>query len=192
MSLVSPIKDKAKIQRMWEVLKSRSDRDALLFLTGINTGFRISDILSLTVKDVMDNGVIRDRIYIKEKKIKKYANRVINQTFGKELQEYIELYGLEPADYLFFKHLDTTRPISRQYAWLRLKKYAHLAGISDFGTHSMRKSFGYYAYNETKNIALVMRLLNHRNPAVTLRYIGVDQDEQDKFLMEEWNIWNDE
>ena len=40
----------------------------------------------------------------------------------------------------------------------------------------MRKTLAYYIYQSTKNLSLVMKMLNHQNPAVTLRYIGIDQD----------------
>ena len=34
-------------------------------------------------------------------------------------------------------------------------------------------------YNKDKDIALVMRMLNHQNPEHTLRYIGVEQQNID-------------
>ena len=191
METVQPIKDKALVQRLYESLKRYSDRDALLFLTGINTGFRISDILRIKVKNVMAAGEITQYLFIKESKTRKAANRIINPSFAKELKEYIEMFFLEPDDYLFFRQIDPTNHITRQYAWARLKKGAYKVGINNFGTHTMRKTFGYYAYQQTKNIALVMRLLNHKSPHVTLRYIGVDQQEQDEFLLQSWQIWEE-
>lgn len=186
---VQPIKSKALIKKFWKALKVRSDREALLFLTGINTGFRISDLLSLQVKHVQDHkGVINERIFIKEQKTRRHVNRVITPELAKHLKGYIEDYMLEYEDYLFFKQLNTQKPITRQHAWYQLKKIAHVVGIDNFGTHSLRKTFGYFAYKRSKNLALVMNLLNHKRPEVTLRYIGVDQEQQDKFMMEEWNL----
>ena len=45
-------------------------RDYALFVLGIKSGFRISEILSLTLKDVFDNGRIQDRIYVQRKNMK--------------------------------------------------------------------------------------------------------------------------
>jgi len=191
MNLVEPLKDKRDIKRMWDVLRDRSDRDALLFLTGIYTGFRISDILSLKVKHVYSGGVINDRIFLKEKKTGSNANRVIKSELARELLSYINLFQLEQNDYLFFKQLDTTTHISRQYTWYQLKKAAHRAGVDNFGTHSMRKTFGRFAYESTKNLALVMKLLNHKSPSVTLRYIGVSQDAEDSYMLEDWGLMGD-
>lgn len=48
------------------------------------------------------------------------------------------------------------------------------------GTHSMRKTRGYHLYQSTKDIARVMKMLRHSSEGVTLRYIGVTQDDVDK------------
>ena len=45
-------------------------RDLALFILGIKSGFRISEILSLTIKDVFDNGKLQDRIYVERKNMK--------------------------------------------------------------------------------------------------------------------------
>lgn len=56
-------------------------------------------------------------------------------------------------------------------------------GIKErIGTHTLRKTFGYHAYNNGYDITLIQKLFNHSSPAVTLRYIGITQDEiQDLF-----------
>ncbi len=52
MNAVEPIRDKDDIQAMKDYLRSWNERNYILFLVGINTGFRIGDILKLRVKDV--------------------------------------------------------------------------------------------------------------------------------------------
>ena len=49
-------------------------------------------------------------------------------------------------------------------------------GIEHTGTHSLRKTFGYHLYKQTKDIALLQKVLNHSSQDVTLRYIGVTQE----------------
>ena len=44
----------------------------------------------------------------------------------------------------------------------------------------MRKTFGYWHYQKYKDVALLQHLFNHANSAVTLRYIGVNQDIMDQ------------
>ena len=57
---------------------------------------------------------------------------------------------------------------------------AKAVGIKEnIGTHTLRKTFGYHAYNNGYDITLIQKLFNHSSPAVTLRYIGITQDEMD-------------
>ena len=52
MNFVQPIRDPVLIEQIEKYLKNKNERDYILFLLGIYTGLRISDILSLTVKDL--------------------------------------------------------------------------------------------------------------------------------------------
>jgi len=52
------------------------------------------------------------------------------------------------------------------------------------GTHSMRKTRGYHLHQNTKDIARVMKMLRHSSEGVTLRYIGITQDDVDKDFVE--------
>jgi len=60
-----------------------------------------------------------------------------------------------------------------------LKDEADALGIENFGTHTMRKTFGYFIYQQTKNIGLLMDIFNHSSQKITLKYIGINQDQQD-------------
>ena len=53
---------------------------------------------------------------------------------------------------------------------------AHLE--EKFGTHSMRKTFGYHHYKKYKDVAMLQKIFNHSSPAVTLTYIGIEQEEK--------------
>ena len=57
---------------------------------------------------------------------------------------------------------------------------AKSVGIKErIGTHTLRKTFGYHAYNNGYDITLIQKLFNHSSPQITLRYIGIEQDEID-------------
>ena len=45
------------------------------------------------------------------------------------------------------------------------------------GTHTMRKTFGYHHYKKFKDIAMLQKIFNHCSPEVTLRYIGIEQEQ---------------
>ncbi len=62
-----------------------------------------------------------------------------------------------------------------------LREAAEICGIENFGTHSMRKTWGYWTYKISKfNIELIMDTFNHSSQTITLRYIGVNQDQKDE------------
>ncbi len=63
-----------------------------------------------------------------------------------------------------------------------LRNAAKKSGLSEIGTHTLRKTFGYHFYKKTKDIALLQELFNHSAPSVTLKYIGINQDIMDNAL----------
>ena len=183
---VQPVKDRNKLSRMIEYLELKGNkRDPLLLKFGLNTGLRINDILRLKVKHLFDsNGDLKEYLDLFESKTIKRRNRKLkqiklNSIIRPELISYVEYYGLESNDWIFFSLRDPSRPLDRVRAWSILKDASMRAGIAKFGTHSIRKTLAYNVYNETKDLALVMRLLNHNDPDHTLRYIGVVQQDLD-------------
>ena len=90
MNVVQPTKKIEDIQKIKKYLAKKS-RDALLFSFGINTGLRISDILSLNVGDVKG----RDYIEIREKKTNKYKKFPLNRFLKAEIEEFVKDKPLE-------------------------------------------------------------------------------------------------
>lgn len=157
------------------------DRDALLFRFGINTILRVSDIIKLRYCDIYDNNYkFKEYLNLTEQKTKSNRKIKINKVLRRELNKYCKYYSLEGEDYVFFSVRYPDKHIDRIQAWRVLKKASMKVGIENFGTHSMRKTLAYHIYKKTDDIALVMKMLNHTSPSVTLRYIGIDQDSIDK------------
>ena len=68
--------------------------------------------------------------------------------------------------------------LDRRQVYRILKKAANRFNLQiRMGTHTMRKTFGYFHYRQYKNIALLQKIYNHSSPNITLRYIGIEQDE---------------
>lgn len=170
MKFVEPIRDEENLEKMKKELLKRSYRDYMLFVIGINTGLRISDILALRVIDVKDCS----HITIKEKKTGKQKKFLVNPYLRSEIDNYIA--NMADKDYLFRSRTGENHPISRVQAYRILNETASKLGISEIGTHTLRKSFGYHFYQRTKDIAILQKLFNHSSPSITLRYIGVNQD----------------
>ena len=175
MKKVEPIRDVEKIKKMKDILMKQDYRDYLLFGVGINTGFRISDILQLKVKDVKD----KTHIEITEEKTGKTKRQFING-IKEDIDKYIT--GMADHEYLFQSRKGTNKPISRVQAYRVLKKAAEKLGIEKVGTHTLRKTFGYHHYQRNKDVAILQKLFNHSSPSITLEYIGISQDEQDQSM----------
>ena len=73
MKFVEPIRDKRKIELVKVILKKNDFRDYMLFLMGINSGLRISDILKLKVSDVRGKRYIE----VKEQKTDNILNILV-------------------------------------------------------------------------------------------------------------------
>ncbi len=181
MAVVEPIRDINMLDQFKKEVKKRSHRDFIMVTIGLNTGLRIGDIVPLRVRDVKN----KSHIFLYEEKTGKSKRfPIMNISF--ELNQYIEIYNLEDDDYLFkSRQVDrdgVKRHISTTQAYRRLKAVADDLGIDSFGTHSLRKSFGYHYYRQTKDIAQLMTIFNHSSESITLRYIGVTQDAIDKSM----------
>lgn len=178
MRFAQPIRDKNIIQALKSYYKSQDHRSYMLFTLGINTGLRISDLINLKVSHFFEpEGVLKPFLTINEQKTDKRKTIGVNKQIKEELTEYIDTLKLNNNDYLFPSKKGGY--ISRVQAYRLLKKGSNTLKISDFGTHTMRKTFGYWVYKTTQNIALLMDIFNHSSQRITLRYIGINQDQKD-------------
>lgn len=174
MELVEPIRDKKQIQGMKKYLKGQNCRDWLLFTLGINSGLRISDLLKLNIEDV--NG--KDRISLREQKTGKAKDFPLSEVCKKAIAEYLKETGFVAG--ALFPSRKGGQPISRVQAYRILSDAAGHVGITDaVGTHTLRKTFGYHAYQSGVDITRIQKLLNHSAPCITLSYIGITKEELD-------------
>ena len=173
MNLVQPIRDKGILKEMRKYFKDQNERNYVMFLLGIHTGLRISDILVLTVKDVQG-----DSIFIREKKTKKTREVQMTTELERALKSYTK--GKPNDEYLIKSREGKNKPISRSMAYKILNIAAEEFGLERIGTHSLRKTYGYHHYQQFKDIATLQEALNHIEPGVTKRYIGIRQDDLNK------------
>lgn len=182
MEAVQPIRRKIDLEAVKERLK-RNPRDYALFVLGINSGLRISDLLGLSLGDVIDQEKkrtqIRERIVLREKKTGKSKSFPLNTAARSALRLYVgTLKDLDPERPLF-RSRKGTGPISREQAYRILNVAAKSCGLSNIGTHTMRKTFGYFAYRSGVDLSFLQKILNHSSQDQTLRYIGILQDDVD-------------
>lgn len=173
MNTVDPIRNVEEI----ELLKSAlHGRNKLMFIIGINTNLRVSDLLQLRAEHFA-NMDANGRVTIKEQKTSKsktfYANEAVRQAIAELAPE---------AGYLFPSQKGSgEKPISRVQAWRILNNAADRCNLShiNFGTHTMRKTFAYHAHKNGTPLPTLMKVLNHSSQRETLIYIGIEQQEID-------------
>jgi integrase len=172
---VQPIRSLEKIEDMkWSLKRHCSERDYIMFLLGINTGLRVSDLLQLKGKDVKG----KKKVIVKEGKTDKPRTIHLHNIY-EELNSYIK--GLD-SEWLFPSRKGN-KPITRIQAYRQLNKAADMCDMPDgIGTHTMRKTFGYWYYKQSKDIATLQSILNHSHPKITLRYIGITDEEIENSL----------
>lgn len=175
MNIVQPIRDYEKLEALKRVLKDKNERDYVMLMMGLYTALRISDILRIRVEDIK-----KDYINLREKKTSKFRRIYLNHELKVALKSYIS--DKEPHEFLIRSREGVNKPISRARAYDILKEAGKEVGIESIGTHSLRKTFGYFAYKDTKDVAALQKLFNHSNPEETLRYIGIEQDNVDLLI----------
>lgn len=176
MNTVEPIRDMNLVTDIASYFKEKSERDYVLFVFGIFTGLRISDILKLKVRDVRD----RDYISMREIKTEKEKRFPINPILKPIIRDYIA--DKKDYEYLFRSRKGQNRPITRQQAYNILNKAAKEFGLYSIGTHTLRKTFGYHTYQQTKDAITIQKILNHSDLEITKRYIGITQDIMDSTM----------
>lgn len=176
MNTVQPIRDINVVYDIADYLKVRSNRDYMIFEFGIYTGLRISDILKLRVRDVKG----KDYIYMREKKTDKEKRFPINDELKPILEDYVK--DKKDFEYLFKSRKGLNKPITRQCIYSSLNNAAKAFGLESIGTHTLRKTFGYFLYQQTHDVVAIKEILNHSDISVTLRYIGVNQDKKDEVM----------
>ena len=172
MGIVEPIRNLDDLKSVESIL-SENPRDLLFFTIGTNCGLRISDILALNVADVKG----KSYIYITEKKTGKFKKFPINSKLKPMLEKFT--IGRELDEPLFMTKFQNR--LGRITAYYTIKNACKKANLEEkFGTHTMRKTFGYHHYKKYKDVALLQKIFNHSSPIVTLRYIGIEQEQIDE------------
>ena len=179
MEFVQPIRSLKQIETIKKLLKQQNLRDYCLFTIGINSGLRISDLLKLIVSDVIDGNKVKDRIRLREKKTNKFKDFPLSDNAKSAIKEYLKTRNYNPNEPLFLSRKNKGF-LLRQQAYKIINDVAKSIGIKEkIGTHTLRKTFGYHVYNNGYDVTLIQKLFNHSTPAITLRYIGITQDEMD-------------
>lgn len=157
--------------------KRMYDRNYVLILLGVNSALRFSDLRRLTVGKVKNNEISQ-----RDKKTGKENNFKLNRDIYKQVLDYIKRQGLnDDEDFLFWSRKGVNKPLTRQQGYNAIQTMKTELRIPyRLGTHTLRKTFGYWFYKQYGDVAALQTILNHSNPKTTMRYIGMLREEVDK------------
>ena len=186
--ITEPIKDKKELKSLINFYNTKKPnlRNHCLIVLGLNTALRISDILTLKWNMLYDFGrkKFKNRITINEKKTGKTNIIPINKNLLICLQKLFCKIKPQANDYLFTKRTNRSQPINRTQAYRIVKKAANECNLTgNISCHSLRKTFGFFAWKQGTQPALLMAIYNHSSYNITKRYLRITQLEKDAIYM---------
>lgn len=175
-------------------------RNYAIFVLGITTGLRISDLLKLKFRDVLDlKGNMKETILVCEQKTGKMnQKKIVGKAYTaisdylRELKRTLEVLreDISLNDYLWVSikgkydiKIHSDKPVDMTLIYKMLQKSADKAGVGNrvhISTHTLRKTFGYWYYTKSTDkmdaLVCLQQEFNHSSPQMTLTYIGISEE----------------
>lgn len=155
-----------------DLSKAEGQRDRAMLEIMYASGLRVSELLSLKMKNI---SLERNIINVIGK-----GNKQRKVPFGDFAKEYLVKYlehGRKKnpgsrSELVFLNRYG--KEVSRQYFFLQIKKYADQVGIKeDISPHTLRHCFATHLLESSADIRTVQEMLGHSNIATTQIYLNI-------------------
>jgi integrase len=173
---VDPIRSPKDILLIKKMLAG-NPRDFCLFAVGINTNLRASDLVKLTAGQVrhLKEG---DNLPLREKKTGKARTITVNKNVVEAIQSLLLSGGYDDDSTPLFVSRKGNRALTVPSVTRLVKEWcADIRLKGNFGSHTLRKTFGYHHRMAGTSIFELMELFNHSSQKQTLIYLGIQSDE---------------
>ena len=172
---VEPIKSVKAIATIKKLLADKP-RDLALFVTGINTALRGSDLLSLAAGEVRAILADPDGKARIEAKTGKKRRLMANKAVREALTRLLATRAFEDDERVF---QGQRGPITKQYLWALVKGWCEEINLpGHYGAHTLRKTFGYHQrVTFGVDIPTLMAVFGHSTQRQTLTYLCIQPDE---------------
>ena len=173
---VEPIRDTKAIRRIKQILADNLVHQAM-FVVGINSAFRASDLVGIKVSDIQDG-----RITVREQKTSKIRTVTLNPATQEIINQLIQSRHLSSDHFLFSGHRGR---YTVNYVNALVKRWCSEVGLSgNYGSHTLRKTWGYHQrVTFHVELPLLMRAFGHASQHQTMTYLCIDEKEvQDIYL----------
>lgn len=164
---------RARLEMLGEV------RNLALLNLAIDSKLRGCDLVRLKVSDVFSAGLVRERAMVIQKKTARPVQFEITKLTATSLVAHVQKAKLSNSDFLFPSRNSCSAHLStRQYHRI-VDKWVTQIGlkVSDYGTHSLRRTKVAQLYRNTGNLRAVQLLLGHAKIESTIRYLGVELED---------------
>jgi len=170
-------------------IKKRLDnpRDFAIFVVGINTAFRASDLLNITVGQVRHLGP-GDTLPVREKKTRKERRVTLNKSAHDAIRKLLVTFPeATPDDAWLFQSrkkkgkllVSTLNTMVQEWC-----SWCNLPGRQ--GSHSLRKTFGYqHRVQFGTDLPTLMTVFGHSTQQQTLHYLCIQAEDVKEAFMRE-------
>jgi integrase len=160
--------------------KDENYKFCLLISIGVFTGLRISDLLTLTYSDLLNN----ETFTLREMKTKKQRSIKVNKDLKEIVSRIVSKSNITNLNQLIFINKYGTKSIDKSYVNVKLKELVKKYRIKldgNISTHTFRKTLGRRVMEvnnySNESLVLLMELFGHSSMSITKRYLGIREQE---------------
>jgi integrase len=160
--------------------KDENYKFCLLISIGVFTGLRISDLLTLTYSDLLNN----ETFTLREMKTKKQRSIKVNKDLKDIVSRIVSKSNITNLNQLIFINKYGTKSIDKSYVNVKLKELVKKYRIKldgNVSTHTFRKTLGRRVMEvnnySNESLVLLMELFGHSSMSITKRYLGIREQE---------------
>ncbi|MFZ4105922.1 tyrosine-type recombinase/integrase [Flavobacterium sp.] len=160
--------------------KDENYKFCLLISIGVFTGLRISDLLTLTYSDLLNN----ETFTLREMKTKKQRSIKVNKDLKEIVSRIVSKSNITNLNQIIFINKYGTKSIDKSYVNVKLKELVKKYRIKldgNVSTHTFRKTLGRRVMEvnnySNESLVLLMELFGHSSMSITKRYLGIREQE---------------
>ena len=174
----APIRSEKDIRLIKRLLSERH-RDYCLFVFGINTNLRASDLCKITVGQVR-NLQPGEHFVLREQKTGKLKMVTVNRSVCEAVSNRLSaMPDVEGGAYLFCSQKGRNQALTVSSIHRLVKSWCREINLKgNYGSHTLRKTFGYiHRTVHGTDIPTLMEMFNHSSQKQTLAYLGIQPDD---------------
>jgi integrase len=175
---VEPIRTRTAIDHIKKILRD-TPRNLCLFTLGINTAYRANELLAIRVGQVR---ALRagDTLELKQSKTRTYRMVTLNRPAVAAIQYSLThdrtLRDADDDRFLFSSRVGEVLTVPT--VTNLVKGWCAAVGLKgNYGSHTMRKTWGWWQYKRGKPVPLLMEAFGHATQQQTLEYLCIQAED---------------